>query len=285
MKHKQRKSKSKKFKVTQKLVIGIILIGSLVYTGLKLLPKATPVGINEVSLAPSGTTTLSLPSTLDVKLNQPTSADISIDTGSSTVTAVQVELLYDPTAISQISVVQGDFLGFKLSSPKIENGKITFAYSVKIEDKSKSGKGVLATIKFTPIKAQSQISFGKETMAASINSPNNVLKSAIGTTISTSESKGSQDLTPPVLTDITPAPPSQTISTVTPAQKSQGTTTTAKTNNDRTFNESGNFDYSKRPVTSELDSDLTELGTPKVSGFAKFMQFIKNLFKGNNEEI
>jgi hypothetical protein len=283
----KRKIKSRnKTSILAKLMVVFIGIASLVLIIKSLLPKPASIGINEVSPSSQASVTLSLPPTITTSLNSETSADITIDSGASSVTAVQIELVYDPSTISTPSITQGGFFTQKLTSPKIENGKISFAYAVKIEEKSKSGSGVVATLKFKPLKENAQIAFGNGTMVASIdNLDTNSLKSATGTTITTKT--GNTVSTPPVLEDIEKAPVNRPVETYTPpTQKSGGssqTTTTTTPSETRVFNETGNFDYSKNRVsnTSE-DLEATQTVDSKLTGFAKFIFNIKKLFGVNN---
>ena len=279
------KSKNKTSSLT-KIVIVFIALASLMFVAKSLLPKPASIGINEVSPSSQGSVALSLPPTIIAPLNTEASADITIDSGTSSVTAVQIELVYDPSTISTPSITQGGFFTQKLTSPKIENGKISFAYAVKIEEKSKSGSGVVATLKFKPLKENAQIAFGNGTMVASIdNLDTNSLKSATGTTISTKT--GSSVSIPPVLEDIEKAPVNSSVETYTPpTQKSAGssqTTTTAPTSQTRVFNETGNFDYSKNRVSNTTeDLEATLVTDSKLTGFAKFIFNIKKLFGVNN---
>jgi hypothetical protein len=283
------KAKSRsKVSPTSKFIIAFVVIGTLIYVAKSYLPKPMPVGINEISPAAVGTVTLSLPASIKSTLNSDTSADIIVDTAGSSVTAVQVELTYDPSTISSPSITQGSFFTQKLTNPKIENGKITFAYAVKIDEKSKTGKGVVATLKFKPTKDNAQISFGKGTMVASVDSMDtNSLKSATGTTITTKAD--SVVAAPPVLQDIEKSPVTRSVDTNSaPTQKSKvtpETKTNTQTSQSRVFNESGNFDYAKNPSgDSSTDLDYMENSEPTVSGFAKFIASLKKLFGISNDQ-
>ena len=246
------------------LALGMLFISAIAYYAFSHLPQPTPIDINEITSSPASVT-LSFPASISITPGSLSSADITIDTGGAQVSAAQVELTYDPSKLKSLTLTQGDFLTSKLGTPKIKNGLISFVYVVPMGETGKSGVGKLATLKFKASGGNSQIAFGKGTMVAALGTRSNVLSSATGTNIILSSStindlpaQAGQPSTistnPPALTDIQPAP---------------------KTANSRTFDETGNFDYSK-PIAQD------PLGTPAPvssdSAFALFLAKIKALF-------
>jgi len=240
------------------LALGMLFISAIAYYAFSHLPQPTPIDINEITSSPASVT-LSFPASISITPGSLSSADITIDTGGAQVSAAQVELTYDPSKLKSLTLTQGDFLTNELSKSKIKAGKISFVYAVPIGETGKSGVGKLATLKFKASGGNSQIAFGKGTMVAALGTRSNVLSSATGTNIILSSSTindqpSTISTNPPALTDIQPAP---------------------KTANSRTFDETGNFDYSK-PIAQD------PLGTPAPvssdSAFALFLAKIKALF-------
>lgn len=130
-------------------------------------------------------------------------------------TATQIVLTYDPAILGIPIITQGTFLTKVLSSPKIENGKITFTYATSPDSMGQGGSGLLATIKLKPIAVGSTtISFAEGTMATASDHSDNVVKSISDTQIVvTSPEQGSINaITPPTDTNTqslqpsTPAP-------------------------------------------------------------------------------
>lgn len=81
------------------------------------------------------------------------SSDILIDSGKNKVTSVQLELTYDPSLLKEVSVVAGSFFESPLELLKkidAKSGRITFALGLPSGSDGKSGKGVVATILYSP---------------------------------------------------------------------------------------------------------------------------------------
>jgi hypothetical protein len=281
--HKPKKLKVQKSKLGIMTISAIILFGSL-YFIISNIPKFTPtsIGINEVSVN-SASVTLALPPSITTKIGSETSLDITIDTGSYRVSAVQVELSYDPTKISTPTLTQGDFLANKLGNPKIEAGLITFIYTAPLESNGAIGSGKLATLKFTPKAGNSQIVFTKNTMVAAIGTSSNVLQLASGSNISASDSTTQNTASlidnPPVLTDIQPAPAKAKPTTSTPKAtetKAKEATETTNITTPVTYLPENDYDYS---TASDISNEAIE--TPSTpSGFARFLALIKTIFGG-----
>lgn len=251
---KKPKSKLKKSLSSNKLVIAFIILGAISCFIYLRLPKSTPININEITPSASGIT-LSLPSSVKSTIGAETSIDLTISSGSLAVTAAQVELSYDPSSISTPTLHQGDFLTEKLGNPKIQNGKINFVYTIPMQGAPKSGTGKLATLTFELLKDNASISFTENTMIAASGLTSNALGSATGTTITSSSSPTTFATPSPVISK-----PSETQLLPT-----------------RVFNETGNFDYSKSP---QLDIDVENSPTPRLTGFAAFLAQLKTFFGG-----
>jgi hypothetical protein len=202
---------------------------------------------------------------------------MTIASGSLAVTAAQVELSYDPSAISTPTLTQGDFLTEKLGNPKIQNGKINFVYSMPMQGTPKSGIGKLVTLTFKMLKDNATIAFTENTMIAASGLTSNALTSATGATITSGS--GSTTTT----TIATPKPINNQINT---NSQNNAPVNTEVSNNPKTdstqtrvFNETGNFDYSKRPL---VDVDIEDSATPQLTGFAGFLARLKAFFGRDN---
>jgi len=84
-----------------------------------------------------------------------TTVDVLIDTGGDNVRSVQLEIAYDPKAITNVSLKPGTFF----SNPSVlpvggvnqNTGRITYAIVPNSFSEAKNGTGVVATLTFTPI--------------------------------------------------------------------------------------------------------------------------------------
>ncbi len=259
-------------------LLALAAIGYYVYTR---LPQTTPtpLTINEVASIPA-TVSLTLPTQISAASGTEVAADITIDTGGAKVTAVQVELTYDATKLGTPTLTQGDFLTDKLGTPKVQNGRIFFVYVIPLKSAGKTGTGTLAKLKFK-VNGDTQLAFGKATMVAAIGSKTNMLKSATGTAIQTGTTTSTA--TPPVLSDIQPAPPlSPTVSsakTGSPAKNTASTNQVTTPSDTRNFDSSGNFDYGEVHPT-----DIGDTVPPAPSLFARFFAWITSYFGGNKND-
>lgn len=113
-------------------------------------------------------------------------SDVMITTNANKITAVQLELTYDPSLITVTDIVPGSFI----QSPVVllkkivpETGRITYALGINLGQQPVSGSGVLATIEFTPVAGQTKqanIDILSTTEVAAQNELKSVLKSYNG---------------------------------------------------------------------------------------------------------
>ncbi len=141
-------------------------------------PTPTPVSVAQTTLvmsAPVASTSGLL------------NSDIRMNTISNTVTAVQIELSYDPNSLGSVDVAAGTF--FKNPTElfkKIDrvNGRVSYALGVGLGEKGVSGNGVVAKLSFSKLKATgtTSISFLPKSLVTSTGISQSVLKSATGLT-------------------------------------------------------------------------------------------------------
>lgn len=114
-------------------------------------------------------------------------SDIMVSTSSNSVSAVQIELSYDPKALGGVDITAGPFFKNPLELfKKIDtvNGRVSYAVGVGLREKGVSGQGVVATLSFTKLKTigSTSISFLPKSLVTSEGISQSVLKSATGTT-------------------------------------------------------------------------------------------------------
>jgi hypothetical protein len=119
------------------------------------------------------------------------SVDVMINTNGTKnkVTAVQLELSYDPGKLTNVTITPGKFIG--ASVPLINNtnpktGRITYALAISPSASGKSGSGILATITFQSLMStgmSTNIGVLPQTLVTSEGTTETVLSKATGTTI------------------------------------------------------------------------------------------------------
>lgn len=86
---------------------------------------------------------------------------VNIETGKNKVTAVQLELQFDPQVLTNVVVTLGSF--FKnpqvlLSQIDTKTGRISYAFGIGLADQGVMGKGVVATLTFGAVRTPQQTS-------------------------------------------------------------------------------------------------------------------------------
>ena len=148
------------------------------YTIKQSMPFAEPIGINEIT--PSGTTTLvASPPPIYKSLGQGFTLDINKDSGNDNITAVELELNYDPTKLSISKFVPTPYFPNVLANPVYGSGDFTVSVGVPTDSGGKSGIGMVGKITITPLAlGEHTVFFGPNTLVSAISSGSNVLKTA-----------------------------------------------------------------------------------------------------------
>lgn len=141
-------------------LIGILILITAVLLFIAFKPKtSSPNGVTTIAptqaTAPIpkkvGSTTLSLmPNPLQMTTSS-ASLDAVINAGTDKITAVQLEIAYDPKSLTVVSITPGSFFSnpfVLLNSIDNNNGRISYALGINVSDSSKAGTGVVATIVF-----------------------------------------------------------------------------------------------------------------------------------------
>jgi hypothetical protein len=193
---KRRKSSLSRSRSKRKLPLTpIIIIAGIIIFGVVVLSsgvfRAQPISINEVAIAAK------VPSTVILSLvapssylapNQEVDINVQIATGKAKVTAVQANLLYDPTKLSVISVTPSNLLPAVLAKANISDGKVSFIYGATPSSGGYDGTGTLATLKVKPLVATtSSISFAAQTQVSAVGSTESVLRAAPALTINSQQ--------------------------------------------------------------------------------------------------
>lgn len=148
--------------------------------------KNTQQKTAEEKSSPSQTTLALKPNPLYVtskdSLTTQSAVNVHINTKKNKVTAVQLELSYDPTLLSDVNIVPGPFFTERTELLKeIKNGTILYSLGVTPGMPGKKGKGIIATVTFrmdTGDSTITPIAFLPKTMVTAEGESFSVLKSA-----------------------------------------------------------------------------------------------------------
>lgn len=129
------------------------------------------------------------PNPIDVLSGKVTTVEVNIDPSDNPVTAVQLEMLYDPTMLTNVKVTPGPlFQGGNILIDKndAQTGKYTYAVGIQPSQNTINAKGVVATVSFVArglIGKQSQIQLLPTSLVTARGIETSVMRFASGTTV------------------------------------------------------------------------------------------------------
>lgn len=181
------------------IVLLIVVTGALVYLA---WPKPTTTTTNTTPSTPSAAvnptpkavveTVLSLsPNPVVVVSSGSASVNVDINTGTNVVTAVQLELTYDPTKIGSVDIklpTSNPFFPNPITLLKrvdSTKGTVSFAFGIAPSAKGIQGMGTVANITFRPLAktGATEIVVLPTTQVTAEGQIISVLKSSTGATI------------------------------------------------------------------------------------------------------
>lgn len=116
--------------------------------------------------------------------------NVEIATGENQVTAVQLEMAFDPQVIKNLRVQQGTFFDsptILLNNVDTTTGRVSYALGIAPAQDPKSGNGTVATITFTVTPAagvnETSLTLLSKSLVTARGISASVLKSATGTQI------------------------------------------------------------------------------------------------------
>lgn len=174
------------------LVVTVVLLGLALSSGKKTAPVTPPT---DTTTGPQPTdaaqTTLTMtPATVTVGPNGTGTIDVTIATEVNDVSAVQLELEYEPTVITNVVVKPGTFFDNPLNllnTNDQKTGRISYALGVTDKQAAHKGTGTVATITFrkvpTTTAQTTELKFLPKTIVTAISVSPSVLKTMTGATI------------------------------------------------------------------------------------------------------
>jgi hypothetical protein len=172
-------------------VITLALIVLAVYpitkkTTVSITPTPT-ASVAQTVLVFAPPTVASLSATATTSATPTYSMDVNVLTGKNKITAVQLELSYDPKALVNVDITPGSFFSNPtalLKTVDVSLGRISYALVVPLGEAGKQGTGTVATLTFKSLLATGEtttIKFLPKTQVAAEGVAISVLKSTIDT--------------------------------------------------------------------------------------------------------
>lgn len=167
------------------------------------LPSPTPAAQSVLSMTPSVVD-------LTDGIAGQQSVNVDIETGENQVTAVQLEVAYDPDVLSNVTLRPGTFFASPtvlLNQADTQNGRVSYALGIAPAQDPVSGQGVVATITFTVRPnsgvTESEITLLPKSLVTARGVGSSVLKSSSGVKIMLPQGTA---VTQPAQTTVTTAP-------------------------------------------------------------------------------
>jgi hypothetical protein len=175
------------------LVLFIIALRAGQQTAAPSVPPTPQV--QPTAMTPAHTVLDIGPNPLMVAPGQVGHVDITMNTSDNNVTAVQLELGYDPHVISNVKVVPGPLFTNPVVLINKSNpltGRYTYAFGITPGATPITGNGVVATVTFTPLPGtlgkQMQLGLLPSSLVTARGVAQSVLKSATGTVLTVGSS-------------------------------------------------------------------------------------------------
>lgn len=113
--------------------------------------------------------------------------DININTDKNEVTGVQLELDFDPKALTRVDIRAGDFLinrAVLIKNIDIKNGRVTYAIGNRPGQAAVKGAGVIAVLSFSKVSGdQTSINFLPHTAVSAPGYNQSVLRETVSAVI------------------------------------------------------------------------------------------------------
>lgn len=167
------------------IAVTLLLVGLAVYTQKPQFPLPSPKPTG-VAFPPFAHTTLVLtPPAINPNLGN-YSANVNITTNEDKVTAVQLEMSFDPKVLTNVDIKPGNFIQnpvVLLKKVDQENGRISLTLGIPLGQKGITGEGTVATVSFnelTAAKGSTVIDFLPKTAVTAQGIAQSVLKISTG---------------------------------------------------------------------------------------------------------
>lgn len=182
-------------KKTLALISGLVLVTVVLFivavrtNNQTAKPEPTQAPVAQEPQTPAHSVLSLSPNPFSVAAGQRGSVDVTIDTSDNNVTAVQLEIAYDPNVVGNVQVTPGPLFTnpvVLINKNDAQAGRFTYAFGISPSNQPVTGTGSVATITFTAKNAvgkQSQLALLPTTLVTARGVANSVLKEATGTLV------------------------------------------------------------------------------------------------------
>ncbi len=153
-------------------------------------PQPTAAAQNVAPVVPAHTVLALAPNPLTVGPGQQGTAEVTIDTSDNDVTAVQLEIGYDPNVLSNVKVTAGTLIqnpAVLIDKNDPAAGRYTYAFGITPNAQPIKGTGSVATITFTTkagaVGTETQLGLLPTSLVTARGVAESVMKSATGTVV------------------------------------------------------------------------------------------------------
>jgi hypothetical protein len=181
------------------VVVTIILFIIALRAGNQSQAPSTPqVAVQPTPMVPAHTVLMSGPNPLTVVPGELGKVNITMNTSDNNVTAVQLELGYDPNIITDVKVTSGTMFPnpvVLIDKNNASTGRYTYAFGITPNSPTVNGTGVVATVTFMTLPGAAgkdmQLGLLPTSLVTARGVAQSVLKSASGTVITVGNSSSS----------------------------------------------------------------------------------------------
>lgn len=176
------------------IIFLIVMTAGLVFFALQSQPVKKPVGSpDKIASQPThaADTVLTLfPNPVTLTSAAGGTVEVHIDTGYDAVSAVQLEIGYDPKALSNVTITKGNFFQDPLellNENDKSNGRYSYALGISPAKEPAQGRGTVAVISFQKAPGatgdSTSLTILDKSLVTMLGVQGSVLKQATGTTV------------------------------------------------------------------------------------------------------
>lgn len=174
------------------LIISLFVVTIILFAAaLKSQPKSLPKTVVVPTVIPVAQTVVELsPNPVFLSASNAGTIDVMVDTSTNELTAIQLEIQYDPKAVTNVQMKASDLFAAAIPLLNVvdsKTGRITLALGISPTQTAVKGKGKVAEITFSKLPGtllqQTEFVLLPKTLATVSGEDKSVIKEVRGTTV------------------------------------------------------------------------------------------------------